>query len=49
MNVYSMNNSFLNFKGGGRASYHPKMMLKIILYGYIQRIYSSRGIKILTK
>ncbi|WP_368014049.1 hypothetical protein [Heyndrickxia coagulans] len=24
-------------------------MLKIILYGYIQRIYSSRGIKILTK
>jgi len=30
--------------GGGRPPYHPKMMLKIILYGYIKRIYSSRQI-----
>jgi len=30
------------FEGGGRPSYHPKMMLKVILYAYTQRIYSSR-------
>jgi transposase len=30
--------------GGGRPPYHPKMMLKKILYGYIKRIYSSRQI-----
>jgi transposase len=30
--------------GGGRPPYHPKMMLKIILYAYINRIYSSRQI-----
>jgi transposase len=30
--------------GGGRPPYHPKMMLKIILYAYVNRIYSSRQI-----
>jgi len=30
--------------GGGRPPYHPKMMLKIILYAYTKRIYSSRQI-----
>lgn len=30
--------------GGGRPPYHPKMMLKIILYAYTNRIYSSRQI-----
>lgn len=33
------------FKGGGRSSYHPKMMVKIIVYAYTQRIYSSRLIE----
>ncbi|AZR72140.1 transposase [Anoxybacter fermentans] len=32
------------YKGGGRSSYHPKMMLKVIVYAYTQRIYSSRRI-----
>ena len=40
---------FSHYKGGGRASYHPKMMLKIILYGYTQKVYSCRGIEKLTK
>ena len=40
---------FSYYKGGGRASYHPKMMLKIILYGYTQKVYSCRGIEKLTK
>src|SRR5690554_1458833 len=40
---------FAYYKGGGRASYHPKMMLKIILYGYTQKVYSCRGIEKMTK
>ncbi|WP_449757740.1 transposase [Effusibacillus dendaii] len=32
------------FPGGGRPSFHPKMMLKVILYAYTNRIYSSRQI-----
>ena len=32
------------YPGGGRPPYHPKMMLKIILYAYSNRIYSSRQI-----
>jgi transposase len=36
---------FSHYKGGGRSSFHPKMMLKIILFGYSQKIYSCRGIE----
>ncbi|RKL61318.1 IS1182 family transposase [Thermoanaerobacteraceae bacterium SP2] len=32
------------YVGGGASNYHPKMMLKIIVYAYTQRIYSSRNI-----
>jgi len=32
------------YPGGGRDSYHPKMLTKIIIYAYTQRIYSSRQI-----
>lgn len=32
------------YKGGGTSSYHPKMMLKVLIYAYSQRIYSSRQI-----
>ncbi|WP_339302734.1 IS1182 family transposase [Paenibacillus sp. FSL R5-0519] len=32
------------YPGGGRHSYHPKMLTKIIIYAYTQRIYSSRQI-----
>lgn len=30
------------YKGGGTSSYHPKLMLKVIVYAYSQQIYSSR-------
>lgn len=36
---------FSHYAGGGRSSYHPKMMLKVILYGYSQKVYSCRGIE----
>ncbi|TMV47054.1 IS1182 family transposase [Paenibacillus mesophilus] len=32
------------YPGGGRDSYHPKMLTKVIIYAYMQRIYSSRQI-----
>ena len=30
------------YKGGGTSSYHPKMLLKVLVYAYISNIYSSR-------
>ncbi|AJS59739.1 IS1182 family transposase [Paenibacillus sp. IHBB 10380] len=30
------------YSGGGRDSYHPKMLTKVIIYAYTQRMYSSR-------
>lgn len=32
------------FSGGGAPSYHPSLMLKVILYAYSQKIYSCRNI-----
>lgn len=32
------------YPGGGRHSYHPKMLTKVVIYAYTQRIYSSRQI-----
>ena len=32
------------FKGGGRSSYHPKMLLKILFYAYLNNTYSCRKI-----
>lgn len=40
---------FSYYVGGGRSSYHPKLMLKIILYGYSQKKYSCREIHKLTQ
>ena len=35
---------FATYKGGGASSYSPRMLLKVITYGYIERIYTSRRI-----
>jgi transposase len=32
------------YKGGGTSSYHPKMLLKVLVYAYAERNYSSRRI-----
>jgi transposase len=34
-----------SYKGGGTSSYHPKMLLKVLVYAYIEKIYSSRMIE----
>lgn len=33
------------YKGGGTSSYHPRMLLKVVIYGYLNNIYSSRKIE----
>lgn len=30
------------YKGVGTSSYHPRMLLKVLVYGYLNNIYSSR-------
>lgn len=32
------------YRGGGTSSYHPLMLLKVLIYAYTERIYSSRRI-----
>ena len=33
------------YKGGGTSSYHPRMMLKVLFYSYLNNIYSCRKIE----
>jgi len=35
---------FGSYRGGGTSSYHPRMMLKVLIYAYVSKIYSSRQI-----
>ena len=37
------------YKGGGTSSHHPRMLLKIIVYGYLCNIFSSRKLEEATK
>ena len=32
------------YKGGGNSSYHPRMMLKVLFYAYLNNVYSCRKI-----
>ncbi|MCB0628590.1 MAG: transposase, partial [Lewinella sp.] len=32
------------YEGGGSSAYHPRMLLKALVYGYIEKLYSSRKI-----
>ena len=36
---------FAKYPGGGRSSFHPVMMTKLIVYAYADKIYSSRRIE----
>ena len=33
------------YKGGGASSFHPRVLLKILIYAYLNNVYSSRGIE----
>ena len=37
------------YKGGGCSSYHPRLLLKLLVYGYLANQYSSRKIEQATK
>lgn len=45
--VYSLDISRVidTYKFGGRSAYHPRMMLKVVIYGYLNNIYSCRKIE----
>ena len=36
---------FNKYKGGGCSSYHPRLLLKLLVYGYLTNQYSSRKIE----
>jgi len=44
VNRLDMNLFTKAYPGGGRDSYHPKMLMKVVIYAYTQRVYSSRQI-----
>jgi transposase len=33
------------YKGGGASSFHPRLMLKLLVYGYLSNTYSSRKLE----
>ena len=33
------------YKGGGSSSFHPRMLLKVLVFGYLSNIYSSRKLE----
>lgn len=33
------------FKGGGTSSYHPRMLLKVLVYAYLSNVFASRRIE----
>lgn len=33
------------YKGGGASSYHPRMLLKVLIYAYLRNVFSSRKIE----
>lgn len=37
------------YKGGGTTSYHPRMLLKVLVYGYLNNVYSSRKLEACAK
>jgi transposase len=41
MNIESL---LKKYKGGGTSAYHPKMMLKVLVYAYTEKTYTSRRI-----
>jgi len=37
------------YKGGGSSSYHPRMLLKVLVYSYLSNVYSSRKMEAATR
>ncbi len=41
----NLNPLLQKYEGGGTSSYHPKMLLKVLVYAYVTNVYSSRKIE----
>ena len=41
----NLNPLMATYKGGGTSSYHPRMLLKVLVYCYLCNLYSSRKIE----
>ena len=37
------------YYGGGCSSYHPRLLLKLLVYGYLSNQYSNRKIEVLKR
>jgi transposase len=44
MNELDLEPILKEYKGGGTSSYHPRMMVKVLVYAYTQKVNSSRQI-----
>lgn len=44
INELKLSPLFDTYKGGGTSSYSPRMLLKVLTFGYIEKIYTSRRI-----
>jgi transposase len=44
INELKLSPLFETYKGGGTSSYSPRMLLKVLTYGYIEKTYTSRRI-----
>jgi transposase len=40
---------FSKYPGGGAPGYHPRLLLKILVYGYLNNIYSTRKLEAATR
>lgn len=45
IDALDLNGLASTYKGGGASSHHPRMLLKVIVYGYLCNIYSSRKLE----
>ena len=45
VDLLDLDSLLLQYKGGGTSSYHPRMMLKVLFYAYLNNIYSCRKIE----
>lgn len=49
INRINLESLYRTYEGGGTSSYDPRMLLKVLIYGYVRNIYSSRKIEEATK
>jgi len=44
VDLFDISDVLATYQGGGTSSYHPRMLLKVLLWAYFNNIYSSRKI-----